>query len=136
MNIKKDLWPKAPMVCLNKNFPIMLSSIFFYTCLYVIWMSLCYMSVCLCMCVCCTSVSTCVCKCAPPTSCLITLSFIWWLVMSGSVLWFLVFLAWVLVLLRWLELLLELDLRSLTPDLWGCFISHWWSFVWLILLKI
>lgn len=58
------------MVCLNKNFPIMLSSIFF------LYMSVCYMSVCLCMSVCCTSVSTCVCKCAPPTSCLITLSFI------------------------------------------------------------
>lgn len=29
MNIKKDLWPEAEMVYLNKNFPIMLSSIFF-----------------------------------------------------------------------------------------------------------
>lgn len=29
MNIKKDLWPEAEMVYLNKNLPIMLSSIFF-----------------------------------------------------------------------------------------------------------
>lgn len=64
-----------------------------------------------------------------------TLSSIWWLMTSGSVLWFLVFLACLLVLLRWLELLLELFLRSLTPDLCGCFMSHSWSFMWLTLLQ-